>query len=32
MNVVEAVCLTYGLGVTLMLVGFLLSRYVGVRP
>ena len=31
-NVVEAVCLTYGLGVTLMLVGFLLSRYVGVRP
>ena len=34
MNVVEAVCVVYGLGMTLMLAGFLLSRYVGegVQP
>ena len=32
MNVVEAVCVVYGLGMALMLAGFLVFRYVGVRP
>lgn len=32
MNVVEAVCVVYGLGMTMMFAGFLVSRYVGVRP
>lgn len=34
MNVVEAVCVVYGLGATLALAGFLVSRYVGegVQP
>ena len=32
MSIVETFCVVYGLGMTMLLVSYLVGRYVGVRP